>query len=1178
MEQLEQITAGSRIKGVIPQDVFTVESVKWFGDDVLQVIGRDSSGKLREELIYRDRIDHLELVEKALKWSFDADSNLFKLCLEALRIHYAYLFEPLLAVTSSDIEPLPHQISAVYDKMLTRQPLRFLLADDPGAGKTIMAGLLIKELYLRGDVERCLIVVPGNLAEQWQDELDQKFNLAFEILTNDKLEASRTGNWFSENDLVIARLDKLSRDESLHPKLDATDWDLIIFDEAHKLSASYSAGSEIKYTKRYRLAQRVSPNTRHFLLMTATPHNGKEEEFQLFMALLDGDRFEGKFRDGVHKVDVNDMMRRLIKEQLVRFDGSPLFPPRYAYTVKYELSPMEAHLYALVTNYVREEFNRAEKLENKRKSNIGFALTILQRRLASSPAAIKSSLERRRKKLESMLREKKLIQKGLKATPAGVTTISSDIWLSEEELEDIDDLPSEELEETEEEIVSRASAAETIQELEAEITTLKELEKVAQEVIHWGQDKKWSELSRLLQEDELMYDEQGNRKKLVVFTEHRDTLEYLTAKIRNLLGRSDIVVTISGKMGREDRKKAEACFKNEKDTHILVATDAAGEGINLQRAHLMVNYDLPWNPNRLEQRFGRIHRIGQNNPCHLWNLVAAETREGDVFERLLTKLEAENKALQGRVFDIMGEIFYGASLKDLLIQAVRYGQIPEQKEEILQRVDELFDHDRLRKLLDEKALVQDTLPMTTVQRIRDLMERARVRKLQPHFLQAFFEEAFKQLGGTARTREKRRFEIKNVPAIIRNRDRVIGRRAPVLTKYERITFHKDAVNLDGSPEAEFITPGHPLLASVIDLVLERYKPLLKQGAVFIDGTGFEKVRVLLCIEHVIHDMRTDRHGLPLTAGRRMQFVEIDSDCQVVSRGFAPYLDYRPASQAEREQVLALVDHDWLGTAVEDKAMEYAIRELVPQHVEEVQVQRNSLVEKSRQQVRNRLLKEIAYWDHRAEQLRLDEQTGKINARVNSQQLRRRVDELQERLKRREEELEKERKLSPQTPFIRGAALIVPAVVLEKAQQAGEHGSAIPVHKPKIGGIEKSRVAEIAMQAVLEKERATGNEPSDVSSKNLGWDIESRNKQTGELRFIEVKGRAEGQETITVTKNEILQALNNPEHFILAIVVVHADESSEGPFYVRRPFTAEPDWHSSSVNYNLLQLIKMAERL
>jgi SNF2 family DNA or RNA helicase len=413
------------------------------------------------------------VVQTGRPWSFDGDGALFRLLSEANRIRLAYLFDPLLAVHTSLVDPLPHQITAVYGDMLSRQPLRFLLADDPGAGKTIMTSLFIKELMARGDLQRCLIVCPGNLAEQWQDELHRRFHLPFDILTNDALEAARTGNWFAEMPLAIARLDKLSRDEDTQAKLRQTDWDLIVCDEAHKLSATYF-GNEVKYTKRYRLGQLLSTLTRHFLLLTATPHNGKEADFQLFMALLDGDRFEGKFRDGVHVTDASDLMRRLVKEQLLKFDGTPLFPERRAYAVNYALSDAEAELYKHVTDYVREEFNRAEALENAGSTGtVGFALTILQRRLASSPEAIYQSLRRRKERLEKRLREEQLLKRGAEVRvdlTAGLPAMTAD------DLDDLDDAPDAEVEATEERVVDQASAARTIAELREEIGLLQDLE------------------------------------------------------------------------------------------------------------------------------------------------------------------------------------------------------------------------------------------------------------------------------------------------------------------------------------------------------------------------------------------------------------------------------------------------------------------------------------------------------------------------------------------------------------------------------------------------------------------------------------------------------------------------------------------------------------------------------
>ena len=373
-----------------PDGVVTVVSVQWFGSEAVELTYKTQAGAVANELLYRHDETRLEVVAQGRPWSFDGDGALFRLVSEAQRIRLAHLFDPLLAIHTSVVDPLPHQITGVYDAMLPRQPLRFLLADDPGAGKTIMAGLLIKELVARGDLERCLIVCPGSLAEQWQDELYRRFQLPFEILTNDKLEAARTRNWFLETDLVIARLDKLSRDEDVQQKLQAPDagWDLVVCDEAHKLSATFFGG-EIKYTKRYRLGQLLSGLTRHFLLMTATPHNGKEEDFQLFLALLDGDRFEGRFRDGVHAADVSDLMRRMVKERLLKFDGKPLFPERIAYTVPYRLSEAEARLYTAVTDYVREEFNRAEALANAKRAG-----TVGGRALVGSPIPRASALRR----------------------------------------------------------------------------------------------------------------------------------------------------------------------------------------------------------------------------------------------------------------------------------------------------------------------------------------------------------------------------------------------------------------------------------------------------------------------------------------------------------------------------------------------------------------------------------------------------------------------------------------------------------------------------------------------------------------------------------------------------------------------------------------------------------------
>jgi SNF2 family DNA or RNA helicase len=1164
MVKLEELTPDTIVRGILPNDSITVLSVKWFGNDVVELTYKDSKGHLGNELLYRDREPFLEILQKGRPWSFDADGSLFRLASEAYRIHLAYLFDPYLAVTTSLVEPLPHQITAVYSEMLSRQPLRFLLADDPGAGKTIMTGLFIKELLIRGDLNRCLIVCPGNLVEQWQDELSQRFELPFEIITNDRIESARTGNVFNEISLCISRLDKLSRDEEFQNKLKETDWDLIVCDEAHKMSASFFSG-DIQYTKRYLLGRALSQITRHFLLLTATPHNGKEEDFQLFMALLDGDRFEGRFRDGVHTVDVSDLMRRVVKENLVKFDGKPLFPERLAYTVKYTLSDDEAYLYQQVTDYVREEFNRADSLENdKRKGTVGFALTILQRRLASSPEAIYQSLRRRKERLEKRLREEEFLKRG---RDIGFDwDLSSDF--SPEELNDFEDAPGIEVESIEEVVVDQATAARTIAELRAEIDRLKELERLAYLVRMSGTDRKWDELSKLLQNNAEMFTQMGTRKKLVIFTEHRDTLNYLTERIRSLIGRQDSVVTISGSMGREERRKNQELFTQDKNVLILVATDAAGEGINLQRSNLMVNYDLPWNPNRIEQRFGRIHRIGQTEVCHLWNLVADETREGDVFNRLLEKIEQESRALGGQVFDVLGRIhFDNKPLRELLIEAIRYGERPDVKARLDQVIDQALNRENLQKLFEERSLATTSMDIRKVMAIKEQMERFEARKLQPHFIASFFLKAFKEFGGTIYEREPGRYEITYVPASIRNRDRVIGNRGPILSRYERICFEKDLRTLPGKSIAEFITPGHPLLASLIDLVLEKNRELLKRGAVLIDPTdSSENIRILFFVENAIQSGRVDKNGNRLLLSRQVHFVEINQNGQSVHAGYAPYLDYRPMKEEEKASIQKLLDADWID-GCEKIAIGYAVEYLIPAHFDEVKQYRGELIQKTRQAVKDRLTKEINYWDHRAEELKLQEATGRINARMNSQKARQRADELASRLEHRLQELEEEERIAPQPPQLIGGALIIPQGFLDQLKEPSQTS-------PSLFSKNTAEIEQKSMEAVLALERQFGFEPKDVSNQHCGYDIESRIPDKGRLRFIEVKGRIKGATTVTITKNEILTALNKPEDYILAIVEV--DETNTKVYYLQQPFRIEPDFAVTSVNYSLQELLAVGK--
>lgn len=1177
MGKLEDLTAKARVSGLDPGGVVEVVAADWHGDSALTVTYRDAAGRPQERLVYRSEEGTFDVVEGGRRWSFDGDGHLFRLAAEARRIHLAHLFDPMVAVSTSTIEPLPHQIQAVYGEMLPRLPLRFLLADDPGAGKTIMAGLYIKELMLRGDVARCLIVAPGGLVTQWQDELYEKFGLSFDILTRDRLDASYSGDVFAESDRLIARIDQLSRRPELVERLEHVDWDLVVVDEAHRMSAHYF-GDEVKETKRFQLGKVLGASTRHFLLMTATPHAGKEEDFQLFLSLLDSDRFEGRFRDGVRSVETSDLMRRMVKENLLRFDGRALFPERRAYTVPYPLSPLEMRLYDEVTEYVREEMNRADRLtaegEGRRGNTVGFALTVLQRRLASSPEAIYRSLRRRRRRLEQKLVDAKATRRRAQqqagpdpAPPPATSTPEASV-----DIDDIEDLDSAELEELEEDVVDAASAARTVAELEAEIAILGRLADLAAQVRRAGTDRKWTELAEMLSNEPEMFESDGTRRKMIVFSEHRDTLEYLVDRLRTFLGDPAAVVTIHGGTGREERRRVQEAFMQDPATSILVATDAAGEGLNLQRAHLVINYDLPWNPNRIEQRFGRVHRIGQEEVCHMWNLVAEDTREAQVYLRLLDKVEQQRKAYRGQVFDVLGQAMPGAELRRLMIDAIRYGDRPEVKARLEEVIDARIG-DGLDKLIAEEALTSEVLTPSEIERIRVTMEEAQARRLQPHYVRSFFISAFEHLGGRIRPREPGRYEITHVPAAIRNRDRSIGVGGPVIQRYQRVVFDKDLVRVEGAPPAELIAPGHSLLGAVIDLILERHSDLFTRGAVFVDESDRGRVgrdpRVMVMLEHAIADARPTRTEPHTVVSRRFEFVEVSEESAPVSAGAAPYLDYRPVEAEELVRLAPVLDAEWLRTDIDDLGRSHAIASCVPGHLDMVRGRATTRVERIRAAVKDRLTREINHWDHRAAELRLQADAGK-QPRMNPDRAAARADELARRLEARMHTLDQEESLKAMPPVVVGGALVVPAALLAPDVVSAETS-------PGQYAVETAEVERRAVDAVLAAERSLGNDAVDMNvanPNNPGYDVRSITPY-GEVRFIEVKGRISGAWNVTATRNEVLTGLNAADRYILALVEVRP-EGGEVVRYIVDPFTSTDDvvFEMTSVN---LPWDKMWER-
>ncbi len=1094
---LEELKPGARVDGLIPGESLTVLAAQWHGVEAVEITYKDAAGGLGQQVVFRADEGTLRPAAGATR-RFDAPANDFKLVAEAQRIRMAGLFDPMLAVATSDVRPLPHQIQAVYGQLLPRTPLRFLLADDPGAGKTIMAGLYIKELSLRDDVKRCLIVAPGGLVEQWKDELFFKFGLRFDLLTGQLADADVNGNAFDAHPLLVARMDQLSRNDALRAQLADSEWDLVVVDEAHRMGAHYF-GRQLTKTKRFELGELLGSITRHFLLMTATPHSGKEEDFQLFLTLLDRDRFEGRRTRGV---DTSDVMRRMVKEDLLTFEGRWLFPKRIAETVPYELTASENALYERVTEYVREGMNRAERVGGKRRNTVGFALTVLQRRLASSPEAIYASLVRRSKRLERRRHE---VVNG--------SYVESEPAIDLGDL-DADDLNAAELEELEEELLDAATAAQTVEELDAELLELAALTEDARRLRDSGADRKWTELSTILQDNVLTAHADGTPRKLIIFTEHRDTLDYLTFRIRSLIGRPDAVRAIHGGVRRPERRAITEEFTKNSDCQILIATDAAGEGLNLQAAHLMVNYDLPWNPNRIEQRFGRIHRIGQEQVCRLWNLVATNTREGEVFSRLLAKVEEQRRAYGGKVFDVLGEAFNETPLRALLIDAIQYGERPEVRAKLNEVIDRSVG-DGLVDLLQERALATQHLAEVEVAALRAAMDEARARRLQPHYIELAFKAAFARLGGRLGRREKGRYEIGHVPVAVR----AAGGAVPIASRYDRVTFDLERVDVGaGQPgdgqRADLLAPGHPLHDAVMTVAIERFGGALDRGTVLVSASVEEPQLLVGVLEEV-----SDATGESIA--RRFGYAYVDSRGAVTPAGPAPYLDCVAAP--ESRSVHAARRLPWLNGA-EDAASSWIIANQLPSYLAEVQPRRAAELSKTRTLVTQRLESERERLALESAVASEKERAGE-RPRETSESLHRKALELDHRLTRRLAVLDRQVLMSTKPPRIVTAALVLPVSMVEGLP------AATPMHAKETKEVERRGV-----ELVLACERRLGREPVEQAFNNKGFDISST-APSGEVYRIEVKARIEGATDFFLTHNEVILGKNAAPRYRLALVRV-----------------------------------------
>ena len=762
-----------------------------------------------------------------------ADPEKLRLLIEATRIRLAYAYDRQFAVSLSGIRTLPHQIEAVYRKMLPQPRLRFLLADDPGAGKTIMAGLLIKELKLREAIDRCLILTPAPLTIQWQDELLRFFNESFQIIHSANDQQQLLNLWEREAH-VISSIDYAKQDD-VRERVWQQRWDLVIIDEAHKCSASTKRsagrGDEVERTKRYQLAERLSEHCDNLLLLTATPHHGDDDRFAHFIRLLDRDLFPEphRFGEAAGRIrreilllgeDCPWSLRRL-KEDLKDMHGRRLFPDRHVQTVSFSLGSEEYSIYKAVTAYINEYL---PQVTGRGKNSVALARTVFQRRLASSTHAIHESLCRRQKKLDDLLRELEGLSPSQRSRR--VAQLQGRLPDTEQDEDDLDEAARDAL-------IDEATDAAELNQLRAEVAELGDLVARVGRVRESGRDSKLVALRECLRRAE--FDElKDGRGKLLIFTEHRDTLNHLREHIETW-GYS--TCEIQGGMNPRERKQAQEDFRTTRQ--ICVATEAAGEGINLQFCHLMVNYDLPWNPTRLEQRLGRIHRIGQLRDVYAFNFVATSAEdgqpviEGRILERLLSKLENMRDALGDRVFDVVGEVLSlnKINLPDML-REVAYE--PRRLDDYLDVIEQI--NPELLGLYEEATGIALARAHVDFSSFAQTNLEAEERRLMPRYVESHFLAAAQAVGLRTEARADGLWRIEHVLADLRSeRLAAVRRHGQPNASYRKLTFYKEHLEQDQHLDAELLGPGHPVYAAVEERLRELLDDMIGDVAVYVDA-------------------------------------------------------------------------------------------------------------------------------------------------------------------------------------------------------------------------------------------------------------------------------------------------------------------------------------------------------
>ena len=1162
---MTQIQQGNILKSSFWPEKVRVISAKTIGKNQtrIEAVGLETN-RFYNTVLSEDDIRGIEILEEK-PFLFLADGEAVFLYLESHRIRNAFQFDPLYAVNVSQIDPLPHQIEAVYHYIMQKPRIRFLLADDPGAGKTIMAGLLLKELKYRGLVERVLIVVPGHLKDQWLREMKEKFQENFSIIDRNVMTAEWGKNVFTDRKQVIISMDFAKQDDVIFALKDSK-WDLCIVDEAHKMSA-YQYGQKISKTQRYTFGEFLSSLTTYLLFLTATPHRGDPENFRLLLDLLEPGFFAdtSMLSESIQNKD-NPLFLRRLKEDLKDFEKAPIFPPRKVETTKYYLSEDEKRLYNAVTEYVEKHFNKAIE---KEKRNVTFALTILQRRLASSVRAIRKSLERRNERLKELYEKGQLIQE--------LRNLSAEALAGDEDY--LEDLEEKERWREEEELLEKLTSAETLEELKDEIEKLGELVALAREVEKKEIETKLNELRKLMEEEKL----QHTKTKLLLFTESRDTLDYLVEKLKAW---GYLVVYIHGGMDLDARIKAEADFRNQ--AQIMVSTEAGGEGINLQFCWLMVNYDIPWNPNRLEQRMGRVHRYGQQHEVHIYNLVAVDTREGRILDRLFDKLSRIRDHLgSDRVFDVIGEVLVGKSLKDLILDAIANRRTME---DILKDFERIPDQEAIRKV---KEASSEALATKHIDLPRILGEQriAMENRLVPEYVEEFFKRAAEMLNIKIEKRDDGLWRITSVPFEIRNQPYDFKIKfGEVQREYAKISFDKERAF---KGQAEFVAMGHPLLEAVVKTILIRYAQSAADGATFIDPEG-KMDGVIWFLEAEIRDGKNE------VAGKRLFSVYQDlSACasQAVRNNTLSFLnpavlwDLKPEpkhsghsnlsdlqTQAEAPACAAgtadmsaqagiSLDKDAVVSFVISEGLENYKKELLKIRQRDAEIKRKYGIRSLESMILDSEGKISDYETRRMKGENIPEATIQNEVRKK--------DDLERKKQRLQREIEQEFHLYPTDPGILGAVRVLPG----------------KIHADIVSDEEIERAG---MKIAMEYERSHGRTPEDVRLENFGYDIKSTGKMPvppvgqassllsvgqassllSEIRYIEVKTRAR-EGAVALTPNEWFMAQRLKDEYWL-YVVVNATANPELYLIQNPSATLEPEKVVDIVRYVVKDWKKKAE--